>query len=152
MLKTLISSEDCHKCKKCCVFEEKDLWEIPIFSNELKERIKEKWPNVKFKKYGNQWKIELCKDGHIYLCPFLDFFSGCTLYDNKPLECKLWPFYIMDSGGLPVLAISPECDVMNSKSLVDILGVAKTLKMSLHEIAQENPEIIKKNISGFLIF
>ena len=41
MLKKILSGEACAKCRLCCIFDRYDVWETPVFTAELCERIRQ---------------------------------------------------------------------------------------------------------------
>lgn len=48
MLKKILSGEACAKCRLCCIFDRYDVWETPVFTAELCERIKAARPQTEF--------------------------------------------------------------------------------------------------------
>ena len=40
MLTEILSREECAKCRICCCFDSYDIWEAPVISKELSEKIK----------------------------------------------------------------------------------------------------------------
>lgn len=73
MLKSVLKGEQCASCKICCSFVRNDVWEAPEFT---KDRLNE-----------NAFKDE----DEILFCPALDRSKGCTLGEDKPFDCKIWP-------------------------------------------------------------
>ena len=49
MLSSILSKSDCAACKFCCSFRRQSLWETPIFFEEDIAKIKELYPDVKFR-------------------------------------------------------------------------------------------------------
>ena len=39
MLRNILSPETCAKCRICCIFDKYDVWETPVVSAELYEKI-----------------------------------------------------------------------------------------------------------------
>ena len=73
MLKSVLKGEQCARCKICCSFVRADVWEAPEFT---RDRLNE----TAFK-----------DENEILFCPSLDRDKGCTLGEDKPFDCKIWP-------------------------------------------------------------
>ena len=98
--------KDCKKCRECCKFEKDEIYFAPLFTRGEIERLKNK---ASFKPYKNSdeiFQIELIKSGPIYVCPYLNNREHiCKIYENRPFDCKIWPFIFMkDKKGNLVLA------------------------------------------------
>ena len=39
MLKKILSGESCANCRLCCVFDRYDVWETPVFTEDIKNKI-----------------------------------------------------------------------------------------------------------------
>lgn len=154
MLKNILLNKDCAKCQICCVFENYDLWETPIISDELRKEIADDFPDQEFIKKGNSWlmRMEQDEDGLFY-CPMLDRKSGCMLDEKKPFDCRIWPYRIMNFNGTRVISIASICPVMYEKPL-NIL-VEELTKNGLAKIifdeADKNPDIVKQYQDGYPI-
>ncbi len=136
MLKNILSGESCAKCRLCCIFDKYDIWETPTVSDELFEKIGSKFP-----------------DGELFHCPLLDKKSGCKLGDDKPFDCKIWPYRIMEFGGKRVITIASICPEMYKKplsALVAELEENDLAKKIFHE-ADIHPEIVKPYQKGYPI-
>ncbi|MBP5568082.1 MAG: hypothetical protein J6X54_02550, partial [Treponema sp.] len=76
MLAKILSKSDCAACKFCCSFRRQSLWETPVFNKEDKDKILEKYPDVKFRQTGNSYTIDLYSSyktdnpDEEALCPF----------------------------------------------------------------------------------
>lgn len=111
MIKQIMSSCDClYKCNDfCCRFSEEKY--LPRFTNEeYKAVIK----NRKFKKYfkkieNNLWLIKsITKEGNYLLCPFVKKKVSCQIYEKRPFECWIWPFFVIKKDKKLFLAYDDE--------------------------------------------
>lgn len=150
MLSEILSPKTCAKCKFCCSFRRKSLWETPLFSDEAIQKLSQ--PN----EYGI---IANFKDRQTPLenfyktsdpeeevpSPFLDPSQGCTLKgEDKPFDCSIWPLRIMDKGGKLVITLTPTCPSIGATPNEKLLKlVASGLGEKIFEYAQKNPYIIK---------
>ena len=48
MLKNILSKESCASCRLCCVFDRYDVWETPVFTEYICERIRYAKPDAEF--------------------------------------------------------------------------------------------------------
>ena len=95
MLSGLLEKEECKNCKYCCGFDKSDFWETPAFSEKAVEEIRKSKPETCFTKYGNMYKWTAGDFEGIKECPALTE-NGCSLgNEEKPFECRIWPFRLM---------------------------------------------------------
>ena len=163
MLKNILSPKTCASCKICCIFDKYDIWETPIISSELKSRITAVRDDIRFITKGDSRDsyLFLCDskivDGEeLFFCPALDPEKGCTLGENKPFECSIWPYRIMQLGEYRVIAVASICPEMYSKplkALVDELerGLDDSLAEKIYAYADKNPDIVKPYQKGYPI-
>lgn len=139
MLKSVLSGEQCAKCRICCSFVESDAWEAPTLINPV---TKEKYRAEYSFKSGDE----------ILLCPMLDDKKGCTLGDDKPFECKIWPLRAFMSEGEIKIGISKMCPAFSPE---DDCKLKKLLDEGLYErILEEckrSPEVIREYDSEYRI-
>lgn len=151
MLKKILSPETCGKCRVCCVFDRDDIWEIPLISESLHKNISESRPELKMTgrgKYSYVFDMEFKDDGLTY-CPALSE-TGCTLGENKPFDCMIWPFRAMKKGDETVITISPVCESIDPGN-ADVRALAEELAPIIFAEAEKNPDIIKEYIEGYPI-
>ncbi len=151
MLKKILSPETCGKCRVCCVFDKDDIWEIPLISEELHTRIVQKRPELKMTGRGKSsyvFDMEF-KDNGLTYCPALSE-TGCTLGDNKPFDCRIWPLRAMKKGDDIVITISPVCESVNPDDK-NVKALAEELAPIIFDEADKNPDIIKEYIEGYPI-
>lgn len=152
MLKGLLSPASCAKCRVCCVFDRGDCWEMPLITPELAEIIKKEQPDVKIKQTGvcGVFEPDFGENG-LAECPMLTE-NGCKLGENKPFDCRIWPFRVMKKGGLLLLTLSPVCETVSALPAAEISAFAEKLSETVFEEAKRNPEMVKDYIDGYPIF
>lgn len=154
MLSKILSKKECAKCRICCCFDSSDVWETPIITKPLHDKILGEYnPKQKFIKKDNCYILDMPKDesDDLYYCSMLDRNSGCILKDDKPFDCKIWPFRVMDFNGVNVITLSPVCPVVKTRSLEDLSSFIETIAPTIFQQANDQPEIIKPYIKGYPI-
>lgn len=152
MLKEILKTDECKKCKICCGFDEDDKWEIPLIFSELKDEV-EKKTNLKLIPRGNEYVFDMEFNGdNVVFCPALGE-HGCTLGELKPFDCKIWPFRVNSLGNFTVITVSPVCPSVSAlplSTLTDFLN-RNNLSEILFAQAQKHPDMIKPYINGYPI-
>ncbi len=158
MLKNILSGKTCAKCRMCCIFDKYDVWETPVITRELHQKLAAERPDLKtVSKGGNGgyvFNMEDCWDDEeeIYRCPALDVNKGCTLGENKPFDCKIWPYRVMDLNGARVISIASVCPELYKMPLSTLV---KELDSGLGDMifaeAAKNPAIVKPYQQGYPI-
>ncbi|MBO5448513.1 MAG: hypothetical protein J5994_04220 [Ruminococcus sp.] len=154
MLSKILSRDECAKCKLCCTFDSYDLWETPIIPVKLASRIMQDFePDQKFIRKDDHFLLKMDKepDADLYYCSLLDQEKGCIMGDDKPFDCRIWPFRIMALNGVRVITLSPVCPVVQTKPLADIQAVAKELAPEIFAYADETPSAVKPYLDGYPI-
>lgn len=153
MLSKLLSKEECAKCRICCSFDSTDLWETPVVSAKLRDRILDDYPEMRFVEKGESYLFRMDKepDEDLYYCSVLDRKKGCVLGDEKPFDCRIWPFRVMEFNGQWVITLSPVCPVMIKKPLDEVSALAKELAPIIFAEADKNPDIVKKYLPNYPI-
>jgi len=144
MLSKLLKADDCKKCKKCCKFFLKEDWDIPLIT-ETEKNLQNFNSNIVYF-HSKLWKINILglNNKKRTACPFLDESRGCILKDNKPFECKIWPFQIMKrKKNIPLIALSKECSIINNCDKESLITMAIENKDKLFKVAIEYPEMLK---------
>lgn len=156
MLKNILSGNDCAKCRICCVFDKYDIWETPVVDDELYSKVMAAYPETEFISKGNS-RIFKCltesEGGELYYCPMLDKSSGCRLGDEKPFDCRIWPYRIMELNGAQVISIASICPEMYKKPLSELVGELDRdgLGEKIFAEAEKNPDIVKPYQDGYPI-
>lgn len=151
MLKKILSSEACAECRLCCVFDRYDVWETPVFTDELRERISKVRPEVKFLPRDGGWilRVEQFDEDQLFRCPALTD-TGCMLGDDKPFDCRIWPYRIMNIGGRRAITIASICDEMYHRPLSQLTEFLKEgLADAVFAYADSHPEIVKPYYEGY---
>lgn len=154
MLSKLLSREECAKCRLCCCFDSYDLWETPIITRDTASRILQEYaPSQKFIHKEGEFLLRLERepDKDLYYCTMLDHEKGCIMGDNKPFDCRIWPFRIMSFKGTRVIVLSPVCPVVQTKPLDKIAETAKELAPQIFAYADETPLAVKPYMEGYPI-
>ncbi len=151
MLKEILSREDCANCRCCCVFDSYDIWETPVITQELASKIRLLHnPSQEFIDKGNCYILKLTPedDCDLFYCSLLDKQKGCILGDEKPFDCQIWPFRIMNFHGHRVISLSPVCSTVFNKDLTQLMKFAKKIAPYIFEQADLHPEFVKDFIIG----
>lgn len=98
MLKSVLTGEQCARCRICCSFVRADVWEAPEFT---KDKLNEK---------------VFRDEKEILLCPALDSSKGCTLGENKPFDCKIWPLRPFVIDGKVKIGVAKVCPEFNEET------------------------------------
>ena len=161
MLSAILKKSDCALCKFCCSFRRQSLWETPLFSKEIAQKLGEAFPEAKFRPVGkSSMTIDLEK---LYKtnnpeeevpCPFLDSKNGCCLPpDLKPFDCSIWPFRAVRVNEDTIsVALTPTCPSVNKVPREKIMEFLNDgLGKKILDYARENPDIIKEYSEFFLV-
>lgn len=152
MLTEILTRESCANCRVCCVFDKEDYWEMPLIKSDLVEKLTKEYPEVQLLQTGrcSVFKPEFNSEG-LCTCPMLTE-KGCALGDDKPFDCRIWPFRVMRKGDLLLLTLSPVCETVSSRTVSEISRFAEKLSSTVFKEAEENPEMIKNYVEGYPIF
>ena len=154
MIGKLLSREECAKCRLCCCFDSYDLWETPIIEKSTHDRIISGFrPDQAFLDLEDHYLLKMQKepDRDLYYCSLLYHDKGCIMGEEKPFDCRIWPFRVMDLNGTRVIALSTVCPVVQTRPLCEIQAVAKELAPQIFAYADRAPFAVKKYISGYPI-
>lgn len=154
MLKKILKGSDCASCRICCVFDRYDLWETPLIDEKLYEKIRSEFPETEFVSKGDARLMKMSEDADgLYYCPMLDRSSGCRLGDEKPFDCRIWPYRIMELGGKQVISIASICPSMFNKPLSELTGFLDEsgLAEEIFRYADSFPEAVKPYEAGYPI-
>lgn len=158
MLKNILSPNTCAQCRICCIFDKYDVWETPVISEELKGKISAERNDLRFAAKGDSgayifnMEDSWDEEKELFICPALDAEKGCTLGENKPFDCKIWPYRIMDLNGTLVISIASICPDLYEKPLGALVGeLDNGLAEKIFAEAERNPAIIKPYEQGYPI-
>ena len=151
MLKKILSGESCAKCRLCCIFDRYEVWETPVFTEEIRRRIEEARPGNRFisKDGGYIFRVEELKADELFSCPALTD-KGCMLGDDKPFDCRIWPYRIMEVGGRRAITLASICGELYNRPLSQLVGFLKEgLADEIFAYADQHPEIVKPYYEGY---
>lgn len=154
MLSEILSQETCGKCRFCCSFRRKSLWEVPLFPPRYTERPDFQQDTVQGAACARMNLIDRYQTDdpeEEVPCLFLHRPEGCTLLpEEKPMECKLWPIRVMktDDGAL-VLALSPSCPAVRQIPIDKVQTLASSFASEVWDYADANPYMIKPFVQGY---
>ncbi len=94
----IVPSATCRHCEVCCRFPEQDSFLRPFFTAEEIGRATAAGLSPAYFSNAAGAQIDLVpnsEDGG-YICPAFDpATSQCRIYDDRPLDCRLYPFALM---------------------------------------------------------
>ncbi len=147
MLTKLLSRATCADCRLCCIFDQYDVWETPVLSETVKARAQALLPDVRFVSKGTAsylFRVDEFDSEGLFRCPLLDPAKGCMLGTEKPFDCQIWPFRIMELEGRQAITIAPLCEAMAAQPLGTLLSFLKEgLSETIFAYAQANPDVVK---------
>ena len=102
---------------------------------------------------GDEYVFDMAFDGDkIVMCPMAGE-NGCALGDEKPFDCRVWPFRVNDLAGRRVITVSPVCRAVFAlplETLVQFLNEDGFADM-LFSTARLHPDIVKPYMDGYPI-
>ena len=146
MLDSLLTKADCAACRLCCKFDSYDLWQTPVIYTSLASKILQEYsPQMKFVRRDDYFLMKMEREplADLYYCPLLDHENGCIMGDDKPFDCMIWPFMVMELSGRKVLTLSPVCPVVNSKRFDDVCLEALKAAPEIFKMADKHPELVR---------
>lgn len=157
MLTKLFGRKTCAECKWCCVFDKTDHWETPLIVSENLSVLRQKFPEATFAPLNKDYKLDLSSTfvsdnpKEYAFCPFLDQKSGCVLpEEEKPFDCKIWPFRLMRKEGDLVLTLTPTCPACNAMPIELIEDFAKQgIVKVIANYADDHPDMILPYRNGY---
>ncbi|MCG9127921.1 YkgJ family cysteine cluster protein [Candidatus Poribacteria bacterium] len=95
----IIPNKVCLSCDVCCRFLESDSPLAPIFTKQETQKAITLGADPSLfqpMQDGNSSQITLKPYKDYYICPFFKpETSECLIYNNRPLDCQLYPFALM---------------------------------------------------------
>lgn len=146
----IVPGEWCRKCNVCCRFPEKESFLAPYFTDtEIKKAI-EVLPLSCFRRSAG-CNIELTPFQEGFICPaFKPDTNKCTIYKSRPVDCRLYPFAIMESatGDEVILGVDKKCPFIREnlthpeirKAAVQVASVLELFPF--HDIFLKNQSLI----------
>ena len=88
-------------------------------------------------------------DEQLFSCPALTL-QGCMLGDDKPFDCRIWPYRIMTVGDRRAITLASICEEMFSRPLSQLVGLLRDgLADEIFRYADAHPEIVKPYYEGY---
>ena len=153
MITEILSRQTCADCRLCCIFDRYEIWETPVFTPETRDLTLKHAPDAKFAKSGEDYVLDVGRitDGELYSCPALTD-TGCALGDDKPFDCRIWPFRIMDFEGERVIAVSRLCTQVHDKPREELAEfLKKGLGRKMLSYADQHPRTVKHHYENYTV-
>ena len=153
LLKKILSGKACAECRLCCIFDRYEVWETPVFTQEIRDRISKAVPSAKFipKDGGYIFRVEEFGPDGLFTCPALTE-KGCMLGDDKPFDCRIWPLMLMEKEGQIIIALSPICEKMSSRPPADIMELLSSgVADAIFRRAEEFPGAVRPYREGYQV-
>ncbi len=161
MLSGILKKEDCASCRFCCAFRRTSLWEVPVFTKENIEAIKQNhdldssvlnanescgYIKATYDLSNNYKTDDAFEEAP---CPYLGK-NGCILSDNeKPWDCKIWPLRVMKKDNEIFIALTPTCPSISKLDINEVKNYVDTIRDDILEYAKEHPFLIKEYRADF---
>lgn len=144
MPKQILSPQTCAECRLCCVFDCYDVWNTPVIAPELRNKIQKILPDAEFLSAGAEsYRFRMHPESNSFACPLLNPEKGCLLGDEKPFDCRIFPFRLMHLDDSIVIAVSPLCDALTQYSLKTLLDFVKAeLAETVFAYAEQHPDAV----------
>lgn len=137
----------------CCIFDRYDIWETPVFDEETKNKVLEFNTGAAFAKVGEGYMLNagVLAESDLFTCPALTE-NGCILGDDKPFDCRIYPFRVMEKDGQRVIAVSALCEAVHGQNHDDLRAyLEKGLAERIFAYADENPQIVKPYYDNYTV-
>ena len=154
---SLLTSQDCFTCRKCCRFDPDELEDAPTFTGEQHERALAEFATeaIRFEQRGALWQVVLqdIAGSEKKICPFYEEPTGrCRVYNYEIFDCRTWPFYIMRVNGILKLTLSPDCPIVSKIDTTRLAEYArKYIGPRMLAMVQRYPDFITEYHGDALI-
>ena len=147
MLTKLLSRATCAECQLCCVFDGYSIWETPVISPEIRQKIESILPDVEFISKGNEsyiFRIRELDENDLFACPLLDPAKGCLLGTEKPFDCQIYPFQVTEVGNRQAIILSTLCEAVAKENVCTLLNFLKEgIAEKIFSYAKQHPDVIR---------
>ncbi|MDD5691799.1 MAG: YkgJ family cysteine cluster protein [Candidatus Omnitrophica bacterium] len=150
MIRQFVPQEFCLKCRSCCRFKEANsVWSPCLLDEEIQGLVDRAGIPAASISADRRIQPIAGPDGG-FICPFLD--SGdnkCLIYDQRPFECRLYPFLINLRKGKVLLTVDLNCpyvlERMDSPEMREYIVYISSYLNSPKQlkILKDNPQIIQ---------
>lgn len=146
MMEQVVTQGFCLKCRGCCRFNEADsIWSPTVLDEE--EKLIPTFAissNKKIRALPSAEKI------NNFICSFLNSHDNkCNIYEERPFECRLYPFLINRKKNKVFLALDLNCPfVKDNSEAMDLKEYSAKLAELLNsprykKCFKDNPQIIQ---------
>ncbi|MFC1754592.1 YkgJ family cysteine cluster protein [Thermoproteota archaeon] len=165
-LKQFIPQEFCLECEVCCRFPEAHtVWSPRFAKSEIEILVQGGMLPASFFEticqYAptdskNLYRVALEKHNDLFFCPcFTIDTHKCKIYENRPFECKLYPFMLAKKEKGLFLALDTQCPYASRCTQDDLKKQAQYLKKELEreenrKFLARHPELFASYDSGSL--
>lgn len=119
-LKQFVPQKDCERCEVCCRFSEQHtVWAPKFTQEEIAAAVAiHKIPPLLFSAASSvpsahhrpAQRINLLHHKQEFRCPcFAPPTNKCLIYPQRPFECQLYPFLLLEKDGQFFLALDKKC-------------------------------------------
>ena len=147
MLTKLLSRSTCADCRQCCIFDRYDVWDMPLLDTRTRRRVQALVPDAEYISKGREswiFRVRTLNAHECFVCPLLDPDKGCMLGEEKPFDCRIWPFRIMETGGRQAITIAPICEAMMAQPIGVLLSFLKEeLADTIFAYAEQHPDVVQ---------
>ncbi len=153
MIKKILKGSSCAACRMCCIFDRYDVWETPLFEETTMNKVKTTAPHAEFAKKGSGYVLNAKEmtDDELFSCPALAE-NGCILGDEKPFDCRIWPFRVMEYDGCRVIAVSSLCNEVHGQSHDSLRTFLKEgLAAEIFAYADKFPEAVHQFYDNYSV-
>lgn len=151
MIRQFVPQEFCLKCRSCCRFKEANsVWSPCLLDEEIQELVDK--AGIPPASISADRRIQSVADPGAggFICPFLNSADNkCLIYDQRPFECRLYPFLINLRKGKVLLTVDLNCfyvaERMNSPEMREYIVYISSYLNSPRQLKmlKDNPQIIQ---------
>lgn len=154
-IKQIIPSKICLSCDGCCRYSRRESSWSPLFLQKEIEELTQRGilPAALFCGDRKPSRINLVPFKDAWACPCFDQSGSlCRIYDDRPLDCRVYPFLFVLHEGAPALAVDLNCYyVREHLSGKDMEEQALMLEPLFKKIACGSPEMFQKYPEGYRV-
>ncbi len=104
-----VTSEACLQCDGCCRFsDDKSVWRPKVGKEELTDSIRND--------IGEEFCLRTIDKNNQAQCVFFrETNNKCSIYPNRPFDCRLYPFVLLKEKNRRFLSVHKMCPYVSSK-------------------------------------
>lgn len=156
MLQPILTPQDCATCRLCCLFDQTDLWELPLMLKDTAALVRDLAPACTLSACGDGFvptpKADEWDEEGLYRCPALGE-SGCRLpREARPFECLVWPFRVMERDGKRMICVSQLCEPLQKHTRARLIEKLQNgLAEQMFAYAAAHPASVKAFDEGYTV-